>query len=304
MSSIEEGCSVGAAESGVDGLAVGAARFARATARLDECAAFYREIVGLTQLFAFSDHAGYSGFVFGLPGPRAQLELVRRDDAPAPPPVDPEDAVVLYLRGGFEALRERLADHGVAEVIPDNPYWVAAGAFAVLDPEGWMLIVVPPDSDADAVRIEKFTGDREEIAWSFRMAEDSEPLLAGYIGRGRVWVARNASGDVVGHIQAAPETDESTWEIVNTAVVRPLRGSGVGRRMIDTVVAAATAAGVRRLEVATATADAGNLRFYQRCGFRMTRIVPDVFTAAAGYEDVVMVDGIRMLDQVWFAREL
>lgn len=295
---------MGASEFAVDGLAVGAARFARASARLEECAAFYREIVGLTELFAFTDHAGYSGFVFGLPGPRAQLELVRRDDAPTPAPVDPEDAVVLYLRGGFEALRERLADHGVAEVVPDNPYWVAAGAFAVLDPEGWMLIVVPPPSDAAAVRIEEFTGDREEIAWSFRMAEDSEQLLAGYLGRGRVWVARTASGEVVGHIQAAPEVDGSTWEIVNTAVVRPLRGTGVGRRLIETVVGAARAAGVRRLELATATADVGNLRFYQRCGFRMTRVVPDVFTAAAGYSELVMVDGIRMLDQVWFAREL
>ncbi|MGW4354941.1 GNAT family N-acetyltransferase [Nocardia sp. NPDC004582] len=295
---------MGASESVVHGLAVGAARFARATARLEECAAFYREIVGLTELFAFTDHAGYDGFVFGLPGPRAQLELVRRDDAPAPAPADPEHALVLYLRGGFEALRERLADHGVAEVIPDNPYWVAAGAFAVLDPEGWMLIVVPPDSDAAAVRIEEFTGDREQIAWSFRMAEDSEQLLAGYIGRGRVWVARDAGGDVVGHIQAAPQADGSTWEIVNTAVVRPLRGAGVGRRLIDTVVAAATAAGMRRLEVATATADIGNLRFYQRCGFRVTRVVPDVFTAAAGYSELEMVDGIRLLDQIWFARAL
>ncbi|MGW2663725.1 GNAT family N-acetyltransferase [Nocardia tengchongensis] len=295
---------MGAPESVAAELRVGAARFARATARLEECAVFYREIVGLAQLFEFSDHAGYSGFVFGLPGQSAQLELVRLHGAPTPPPADPEHAVVLYLRGGFEALRTRLADHGVGEVVPDNPYWVAAGAFAVLDPEGWMLIVVPPGEDAGAVRIEEFTGDRAEIAWSFRLAEDSESLLAGYIGRGRVWVARNASGAVVGHIQAAADADGSTWEIVNTAVVASLRGTGVGRAMIDTVVAAATAAGARRLELATATADVGNLRFYQRCGFRMTRVVPDVFTAAAGYSDLVLVDGIRMLDQVWFAREL
>ncbi|WP_369640694.1 VOC family protein, partial [Nocardia sp. JMUB6875] len=176
-----------ASESGAVGVSLAAARFARGTDRLVECAAFYREIVGLTQLFAFEDHAGYSGFVFGLPDARAQVELVRADGAPPPPPADPEHALVLYLRAGFEELRKRLADHGVAEVIPENPYWVAAGAFAVLDPEGWMVIVVP--AAPEPVRIEEFSGDRTEIAWSFRLAEDSEQLLAAYIDRGRVWVA-------------------------------------------------------------------------------------------------------------------
>ncbi|MET8423452.1 GNAT family N-acetyltransferase [Nocardia sp. NPDC004860] len=291
-----------ASESGRGEWSLAAARFARETDRVVECAAFYREIVGLTELFVFEDHAGYSGFVFGLPDASAQLELVRREGAPPPPPPGPEHAVVLYLRSGFARLRARLADHGVAEVVPDNPYWVAAGAFAVLDPEGWMLIVVP--EAAREARIEEFLGDRAEIAWSFRMAEDSEQALAGYIGRGRVWVARNDSGAVVGHIQAAPGAGESTWEIVNTAVAEPVRGTGVGRRLIDRVVAVATDAGVCRLEVATATADVGNLRFYQRCGFRMTRVVPDVFTAAAGYAEEIVVDGIRLRDQVWFTRLL
>lgn len=66
-------------------VSLAAARFARATDRLVECAVFYRDMLGLAQLFAFEDHAGYSGFVFGLPDARTQLELVRRDDAPPPP---------------------------------------------------------------------------------------------------------------------------------------------------------------------------------------------------------------------------
>ncbi|MGW4249591.1 GNAT family N-acetyltransferase, partial [Nocardia sp. NPDC004722] len=82
------------------------------------------------------------------------------------------------------------------------------------------------------------------------------------------------------------------------------RGSGLGRRLIDQVVAAALVAGVSRLEVATATADIGNLRFYQRCGFRMTRVVADVFTEAAGYGPGLEVDGVALRDQVWFTREL
>ncbi|MEC3956309.1 GNAT family N-acetyltransferase [Nocardia sp. CDC153] len=156
----------------------------------------------------------------------------------------------------------------------------------------------------DVVRVEEFHGDRADIAWSFRLAEDSEQLLAAYLGRGRVWVARNESGQVIGHIQAVPAAEGSVWEITNTAVAEPYRGTGVGRGLIEAVVAAATTAGVGRLELATATADVGNLRFYQRCGFRMTRIVADVFTPERGYPEFVEVDGIRMLDQVWFSRAL
>lgn len=299
---------MGASESESAAVALSAARFARATDRLLECAGFYREVVGLSQLFAFADHAEYSGFVFGLPDASAQLELVRLEDETPTRVPDPEDALVLYLREDESGVRKRLADHGVSEVVPDNPYWVALGAFAVLDPDGWMVIFVPPIAAEGPylgnVRFEEFSGARAEIAWSFRLAEDSESALAGYLERGRVWVARDGNGTVVGHAQAAATGDGSVWEILNMAVAQPFRGSGIGRRLIEQVVDAAATAGVRRVEVATATADIGNLRFYQRCGFRMTRVVADVFTPEAGYRDGLEVDGVPLRDQVWFTRLL
>jgi hypothetical protein len=56
--------------------------------------------------------------------------------------------------------------------------------------------------------------------------------------------------------------------------------------------------------VATAGADVGNLRFYQRVGFRMLSVERDVFTEAAGYPPALEVDGIPLLDRVWFDRVL
>jgi hypothetical protein len=56
------------------------------------------------------------------------------------------------------------------------------------------------------------------------------------------------------------------------------------------------------MRVATAAADVGNLRFYQRCGFRMTHVVPDAFGPFQGYPPGLEVDGIPLLDQVWFER--
>ncbi len=56
--------------------------------------------------------------------------------------------------------------------------------------------------------------------------------------------------------------------------------------------------------LATAAADVGNLRFYQRCGFRMTRVVQDAFGPHTGYLEPIEIDGIPMRDQVWFERLL
>ena len=153
------------------------------------------------------------------------------------------------------------------------------------------------------ITIEEYAGSHREVEWSFRLAEDSDQQLDAYIDLGRVWVARAPDGEIVGHLQAVAR-DESRWEVVNTAVVEHERGRGIGRALFDRAVDEARSAGVARVILATATADIGNLRFYQRCGFRMTRIVPDAFGAYQGYPPGIEVDGIPMLDQVWFERVL
>jgi GNAT superfamily N-acetyltransferase len=151
------------------------------------------------------------------------------------------------------------------------------------------------------ITIEQYTGSHRDLDWSFREADDSAELLDAYIDLGKVWVARTAEQEVVGHLQAVPR-DEGVWEVTNTAVVEAQRGLGVGRALLERVADEARAAGARRLILATGAADVGNLRFYQRCGFRMTRVVQDVFSPANGYPPGLEVDGIPLLDQVWFER--
>jgi hypothetical protein len=56
--------------------------------------------------------------------------------------------------------------------------------------------------------------------------------------------------------------------------------------------------------VATATADVGNLRFYQRLGFRLLSVDRDAFTPMTGYPDPIVIDGIPLLDRVWLSQEL
>lgn len=92
------------------------------------------------------------------------------------------------------------------------------------------------------------------------------------------------------------------WEVTNTAVVESQRGRGAGRALLERAISEARAARVRRVILATGAADIGNLRFYQRCGFRMTRIVQDAFTSENGYPAGLEVRGSCGLYPAWFTR--
>lgn len=155
---------------------------------------------------------------------------------------------------------------------------------------------------AETVRIVPFDGDRRDLVDLFRLAEDSDFKLDGYLDAGSVWVAMRGSAEIVGHIQVIVRGHGETWEVANMAVAVLHRGSGVGRRLLEHVIDEARAGGVRGVQLATATADIGNLRFYQRCGFRLGYIVPDAFGPHTGYPAGTASHGIAVRDQVWFER--
>ncbi len=158
------------------------------------------------------------------------------------------------------------------------------------------------DERRGEVSIERFAGDRQELLWLFREAEDSESALAGYLDLGEVWVARGAGGEVLGHLQVVWRDDEA--EVLNTAVAGTRRGEGIGRRLVETVLADPEVRRPGRVVVATGAADVGNLRFYQRCGFRMDRVDRDAFVPATGYPDDIHIDGILLRDKVWFSLDV
>ena len=157
------------------------------------------------------------------------------------------------------------------------------------------------------VRIESYGGPRDSLRPLFELAEDSAAELDSYIDAGRVLVA-TSDGEVVGHLQLTGTGDARQAEIKNMAVREALQGRGVGRRLVQAAVDLAAAEGVRVILVATATAtataDIGNLRFYQRQGFRMRSVERDAFTPATGYPPGLLIDGIELRDRVWLDRAI
>ena len=113
-------------------------RVARNTGRLDELVAFYGDGVGLPELGRFTDHQGYDGVFFDIPGTGSHLEFTAGGELPAPEP-HPESLLVLYLetQQELDAIAARL---GASETTPVNPYWQrTARAFA--DPDGYQLLL-------------------------------------------------------------------------------------------------------------------------------------------------------------------
>ena len=142
------------------------------------------------------------------------------------------------------------------------------------------------------MRIDLHTGDREALRPLFELAEDSRAELDAYIGAGEVLVAVEGE-ERVGHLQLVGD------EIKNMAVVETQRGRGVGRALVAAAIERARDERIEVLRVATGAADTGNLRFYQRLGFRMRSIERDAFTPANGYPPGIEVDGIELRDRVW-----
>ncbi|MBS0408672.1 MAG: GNAT family N-acetyltransferase [Proteobacteria bacterium] len=146
--------------------------------------------------------------------------------------------------------------------------------------------------------IEIYTGDRAALLPLFALADDSPSAVAAYMPLGEVLVARDGAV-VVGHAQIVATAETDTLELKSLAVLEPRQSQGVGRDLVAATAARCRDRGARRLIVSTAAAGIGTLRFYQRQGFRMERIVRDAFGPHTGYPEGLMVDGIPLRDQVF-----
>jgi GNAT superfamily N-acetyltransferase len=147
-------------------------------------------------------------------------------------------------------------------------------------------------------------GVRRPLRDLFELAEDSPEQLDGYIDLGRVLMAVASTAEIIGHVQLVPTDRAGVVELKSLAVRDAFRRRGVGRALVEQALAACRVEGAEAVTVKTAAADIGNLRFYQRCGFRLTSVEPDAFTPAQGYPPGTCVDGIPLRDAVWFTTTL
>ena len=135
----------------------------------------------------------------------------------------------------------------------------------------------------------------------FELAEDSPSELDSYLHAGRVLVARSGP-DVLGHLQLVETDRPGQVELKNMAVLEAIQGHGRRYSARRAALDLAAAGSAVEMVVATAAADVGNLRFYQRQGFRFRSVERDAFGPESGYPPGLEVDGIALRDRVWLDR--
>ena len=153
-----------------------------------------------------------------------------------------------------------------------------------------------------ALALAHYQGDRAELRPLLRIADDSETEIDSYLDKGVMFVVREAD-ELVGHLLLTETEDAGVLELKSMALLPRLQGMGGGRQLVNAAIDYCKAKGAQRMLVATAAAGIGQLRFYQRVGFRMLRIERDAFGPHNGYAEGIVIDGMPLRDRVWLAMD-
>ena len=85
--------------------------------------------------------------------------------------------------------------------------------------------------------------------------------------KGELWLARNGAGTPVACIGLRPLDDEGCCEIKRLYVSPLARGAGLGKALIDTVIAKAASLGYERIRLDTLPSMASARALYKNAGF-------------------------------------
>ncbi len=125
-------------------------RQARHTNHLKPIIEFYTQIIGLKELGSFESHEGYDGVFIGPDNAFNtangwHLEFTVSWEQPFHRP-DEDDLLVFYPDStqAYEDILNRLQNANIKRFRPKNNYWQRNG-IAVLDPDGYGVIIVNPD---------------------------------------------------------------------------------------------------------------------------------------------------------------
>ena len=118
-------------------------RVARPAADLARSTAFYGGLLGLRPRGGFTEHDGYYGVFFALPG-GGELELTA---GPGEPDAGGDDDLLVLYVGTIEDVRAigaGLVAAGVRTAVSPNPYWNRWGQ-TFLDPDGHHIVIAAAD---------------------------------------------------------------------------------------------------------------------------------------------------------------
>ncbi|PLT28420.1 GNAT family N-acetyltransferase [Peribacillus deserti] len=140
--------------------------------------------------------------------------------------------------------------------------------------------------------------ERTDYAKYLLLADEDENIVNGYLLEGEMFSIR-IQGKLAGAILFVFQ--DETVELKNIALLPESRGKGIGKEIMRFFIQHYRKEGYLKMEVGTANSSIGNIAFYQKAGFRISRIVKDFFLQ---YGERIFENGIQAVDMIMFERKL
>jgi ribosomal-protein-alanine N-acetyltransferase len=115
----------------------------------------------------------------------------------------------------------------------------------------------------------------------------SEGIFRDCLRVGYTCVVMEFDDVLVGYGVLASGAGES--HLLNVCVREEFRGRGLGRRLLDALLAAAIASGARLTFLEVRPANTGAIRLYQACGFVQIGVRRGYYQSATGREDALVM---------------
>ncbi len=144
-----------------------------------------------------------------------------------------------------------------------------------------------------------FQRDRRELLPLFRLADDSEQQIQGYLNAGEVLFAAQG-GCVLGYAQIIVSDRTAEFKLKSIAVDPAHQRQGTGTALVRAVIRYCRQHGASRLTVSTAFGASDAIAFYLRNGFRICGFERDAFTAERGYPATQAAGTAPLRDSVKF----
>jgi catechol 2,3-dioxygenase-like lactoylglutathione lyase family enzyme len=121
-------------------------RIARPTNDIEAVLRFYRDGLGLSELYRFADHDGFDGVMLGSPGAVYHFEFTRAHEHEAGRAPTQDNLIVFYLpdRREWEEAIGRMKSHGFLPVPSFNPFWNQKGV-TFEDCDGYRVVLQNSD---------------------------------------------------------------------------------------------------------------------------------------------------------------
>lgn len=125
-------------------------------------------------------------------------------------------------------------------------------------------------------------------------ADPSEQNINKYLKKGFIYLAEHEKKTA--GVLVLMQIGDSSMEIMNLAVNDHFRGKGIAKKLIAHARQVCADQNIAYLEIGTGNSSLNQLALYQKCGFRMEKVIGNYFIDH--YGEQIFENGIQCMDMV------